>query len=344
MPDLAEYKRISSVWRGIINFLGKRTVTIFTCTITGAIFGYIVLHPFTMIANDLFYGSGAHDSHSYLNIAAIIKTFKLAYTSSHLTHAFSYIILCSVIGYFYGRKIVAHRTLEDQLTRFAEIGRNAATIIHDLNNPLSGVIGYADLLMADLTEEKQKKYCLNISKSAKRVARMITEIKQIARGGQILQLDRTSTDIGMLIQSTLERMQFGSEVINNATEGYRAEVDPLHFERVIWNVLKNAEEAAGGKSGAKIEINMNESKDTIEIEIRNSGSPIPKKVMKSLFEFGHTFGKNEGMGIGLHNCATIIRAHGGSIRITSTNNGTSVYISVPKIAETAPTHSTSSFY
>ena len=105
----------------------------------------------------------------------------------------------------------------------------------------------------------------------------------------------------------------------------------FYFERVFWNLFKNADEAMAGKTGARIEISLGQDEKGVTIGIADNGPGIPPEPAKKLLGFGETYGKNGGSGIGLYNCKKIIEAHGGELWFTSVaGKGTSFFIRLPE--------------
>ena len=85
------------------------------------------------------------------------------------------------------------------------------------------------------------------------------------------------------------------------------------------------------KSGARIEVSISNDETGITIRIEDNGPGIPLEPEKKLLNFGETYGKKGGSGIGLYNCKKIVEAHGGKLWFTSKRGkGTSFFIYLPE--------------
>jgi len=298
-------------------------------TISGALIGYLFLHPFANILYNFFHRH--EEGHLHLHWGEILVTFLSAYDLKYWPHALSYVIISGIIGYFFGKTIAAYRTINEQLERFSEIGINASGIIHDLSNPLTGIIGHAQLIKSEVDNPQLISECEVIEKESRRLSKMIMDIKMIAQGTEAVKLSKTPTDLGSFLENLISKMALHRQVkIDSRFEG-PVSIDRDYFERVLWNLIKNADEALEVTEDGRIEISINESNNSVIICISDNGPGIPKKILKNLFKLGQTFGKRGGSGIGLYNCKRIVEAHGGKIWLTSeVGKGTKVYIKIPK--------------
>jgi signal transduction histidine kinase len=265
-------------------------------TILGALFGYVVLHPFGDVIHELFHPRERGYLHLHWN--EIPATLNLAFSWSHFPETLSYIILTGIIGFFFGKTILSYRTVNEQLKAFSKIGVNASSIAHGLSHPVTGIFGYIYLLKKQAGGPEQIDLLNNAERETTRVSKMITDIKIIARGARTSELTKEPVELKSFMEDHISDMSLHHEVkIDSSFEG-QISADKDHLERVFWNLVKNADE---------------------------------RDKLKRLFEIGRTFEKKYGSGIGLYNCKKIVEAHGGKIWLNSAlNKGTTVYIKIPK--------------
>ena len=134
----------------------------------------------------------------------------------------------------------------------------------------------------------------------------------------------------MVIDDVAANVRPRSSLSINVPENIVVLIDADYFERVLWNLIKNADEAAYGKNDGKIEVSASYGNKIAAIAIRDNGRGFPKELRRKIFTLGATFGKKGGSGMGLYNCKKIMEAHGGGIHVNSmSGKWTSVTINVP---------------
>ena len=303
---------------------------VFVSTLLGIIFGCVILHPFVHVINALFHH---HEEYLQLHLDEILllESFTNSFNLIYWPHFISYGVLSGILGYFWGRSIQAYRTVNKQVERFSEIGMKVSGIMHDVNNPLTGILWAAQILESKIDKPQQIEALDIISKAATRISKMIMEIKINARSADTIELSRRSTDLKSLLEQVISEMNLSTKIrIDSSFEG-QVSIDNDIFERVLWNLIKNADEALAKTIEGRIEISITESVDFVTICIGDNGPGIAKNKLRTVFKLGQTFGKPRGSGIGLYNCKEIVEAHGGKIWIVSKiDKGTNVYVRIPK--------------
>lgn len=311
-----------------MNFIKKYFLVI--STFLGAIFGYVILHPFGMIVHSFFH-MHREEGYPHLHWDEILSSFTSAFDSSHWPEAVSHIILSGAIGFLFGKIIIAYRTINEQLKAFSAIGINASSIIHDLNSPLARLSGYAELLRGEVDNPQQIGYCQKIQRQISQLIKMITDIKITAQGAKATGLSKEPVNLQLFLEDFIADTAFRSEIRINLKFKGEVLIDKSYFERVLWNLVKNADETLAGREEAWIEISASESDNFVTIAVSDNGPGLPPEVLKHPFELGRTFGKKSGTGLGLYNCKKIVEAHGGKIELVSElGEGTRVYIRLPK--------------
>ena len=106
--------------------------------------------------------------------------------------------------------------------------------------------------------------------------------------------------------------------------------DPKKLERVLFNLLLNACEAASNTNPA-IYVDVRATESLFEIRVRDNGSGVPEAIRQTLFDPFVSFGKANGTGLGLAIVSKIVQDHGGSANVeSSTTSGTTVLIKLPR--------------
>ncbi|MBC7660013.1 MAG: GAF domain-containing protein [Chitinophagaceae bacterium] len=212
----------------------------------------------------------------------------------------------------------------------ASIGQLSSTIIHDLKNPISAIIGCAELLEArdTMTEKQLERICNILRNQANRCITMVEELLSVARGEknyhfESLGLNDVLTEVEQMLQNETERMNVKLTLSCSFTGKLR--IDKSKFMRVIFNLTNNALEIL--KRGGEIHIeakgvkNAADDSDWVEISIADNGPGIPTELSAILFQPFATFGKTKGTGLGLYITKEIITEHGGTIELDQAFQG-----------------------
>ena len=222
--------------------------------------------------------------------------------------------------------------------KLASIGQLAAGVAHEINNPLGTILLYTSLLKKDLQkklESPQPIEDLNlIAEETNRCKNIVSNLLNFARQGR---LKISEVDIYDLINTILKPVRIKPEFkgISFSVEcethdtGIKGDSDQL--KQVFLNVINNACEALEESEQKKINIRISKIDAYINVEIRDTGSGIPKENMGKLFTpFFTTKKMGKGTGLGLAISYGIIKMHKGDIRAESeTGKGTAFNIKLP---------------
>ncbi|HZQ10826.1 MAG TPA: GAF domain-containing protein, partial [Anaerolineae bacterium] len=218
------------------------------------------------------------------------------------------------------------RDTQDRLVeteRRAAIGELVAGLAHEINNPLTAIVGHSQLLLETLPEgsttENWRTELDTISIAAQRIARIVQEFIKLSHveGGHA-ELVNLSDLIRQAVQRFEEREDAQDIAILDALppEPLLVKANPQLIEQVINNILTNALEAM--PHGGRIDVQGGSSDvNTVYCTIRDSGYGIPTSELKRVFEPGYTTkvesGIVRGIGLGLYTAQLIIKSHGGAI-------------------------------
>jgi PAS domain S-box-containing protein len=231
--------------------------------------------------------------------------------------------------------ITAHVALERELARSEEqaaVGRIAAGVAHELNNPLDGVLRFVNLSLAqeDLGSPIGE-YLKDARDGLNRMAGIIKALLSFSR--KSTGADNRPVNVNEVVQEVVAAMaptaaSQGVEVTFDLCEnGLTVRGGQLH--QVCANLIKNAYDAMPG--GGKLAITTRMDDDTVRIVFTDHGHGIPSDMMDKIFEpFVTTKEIGKGVGLGLSICKRIIERYGGGIRVKSTvGEGTTFTVELP---------------
>jgi C4-dicarboxylate-specific signal transduction histidine kinase len=215
-------------------------------------------------------------------------------------------------------------------------GEMSASIAHELNQPLTAILSNAetahDLLGRENHDpEKIRDMVANIIEADTRASNLIARIRQLIRKGEsrseIIDLNELVESTLLLLQGELIERKTNVETVLAADLPTIAG-DSIELQQVLLNLLINAMDAVGSKDPVRkiISVSTHANGTHVEVVIVDFGHGIAE-VQQRLFEPLFTT-KEHGLGLGLSICATVVKAHGGKLRIGSNDyGGTTVALS-----------------
>lgn len=234
------------------------------------------------------------------------------------------------------------KSLEAELQRvhtLAALGKMAATVAHEIRNPLGGIAGFAALLERDLEgEDPRRRLVHKITEGVARLNRIVTSLLNYTRP---LKLNRHPVDLAYMVEEAAaffeidpERKRENIAIRRNfPAEPTVCAIDPEQFQQIVLNLLQNATQAMpeGGYIDIEIAVDLEaDQKHRALLCIRDTGIGMDAEVQEKLFTPFFTT-KEDGTGLGLVTSKKIIDAHGGAIRVESElGNGTCFTISLPQ--------------
>jgi len=242
------------------------------------------------------------------------------------------------------------KKLEDSLLqaqKMESLGLLTSGIIHDFNNVLSGIIGYASLLDKQISEDSElKKYATNIMSSSERASGMIRQIldfskKRLAKE-EVLEINGIIEELLGFLKLNLKNVNV-KKVLSKDRIFLRA--DRTKISQVIINLIINAKEALERSPEPKItvmsdEVTVKDKENLLDgryaiVEISDNGPGIKKANLEKIFEpFFSTKSKTKSTGIGLATVREIILDYNGEIEVKSAlNKGTSFIFYLPSVQE-----------
>jgi PAS domain S-box-containing protein len=216
------------------------------------------------------------------------------------------------------------KQLQQQLnlsSRLASIGQLAAGVAHEINNPLTGILGFSERLLRKCDEEARTDLT-RIHSEAKRAANTVQNLLTFARQREP---KKEYSDINDILQKALELRAYelktsNIEVVADLAPGPpKIMVDFYQIEEVFLNIILNAEQAmVKVKKRGNLSIRTQQTRGYIRISFANDGPGIPAEHLDKLFDpFFTTRRESGGTGLGLSVCHGIVTEHGGRIYIRS---------------------------
>ncbi|HXT15287.1 MAG TPA: ATP-binding protein [Gemmatimonadaceae bacterium] len=238
-----------------------------------------------------------------------------------------------------GRDMTAEREMRVRLMesdRLAAVGELVAGVAHEVNNPLSSISAFAQLLLRDGGLSAAQRDSIEVIKSETlRASQVVKDLLAFARRSEP---QREPLDLNGVVQRTLRLRgyQLTSNKINVesdlANELPAVVGDARQLQQVCLNLVTNAIQAmATLGAGGTLFISTRREGPHVVLEMRDTGPGIPEDARAHIFEpFFTTKGEGEGTGLGLSVSYGIVTAHGGTIEVPSTSSAGSTFrVSLP---------------
>ena len=240
------------------------------------------------------------------------------------------------------KDISARVRLEDaqlQAERLRVLGESLAGVAHELNNPLTAVLGFLDLAQRKqppgIAVELDRAH-----EAASRMARTVATMLGFARrnDGQ-----RTAVDLAALVR---EAVGFYGIELRHAGIALELDLAPVpataadahQIQQVLLNLLANARDAVRGRPEARVQVSLAAAGTMLRVDVADNGPGIPGELRERVFEpFFTTKPAGAGTGLGLAICRQFVHGHGGRIWFEETpGGGATVVFEVPHVPTAPP--------
>ena len=252
---------------------------------------------------------------------------------------------------------IEQKQLESQLRqaqKMEAIGLMAGGVAHDLNNILSGIVAYPELLLLQLPQDSELRDPIEeIQASGNRAAAVVSDLLTVARGAAST---REPYNLNVITREYLDSPECQKLKMSNQKVMYDEQLEaeypliscsPVHIKKILMNLVMNAAEAiddAGNifittsnqfvDESASVELAM-KAGHYVVLSIRDTGAGIASKDLAHIFEPFYTkkiMGKS-GTGLGLAVVWNVVQDHNGKIFVESDNKGTSFRVYLPVTEE-----------
>jgi signal transduction histidine kinase/ActR/RegA family two-component response regulator len=214
-----------------------------------------------------------------------------------------------------------------QTEKMAAVGQLVSGIAHELNNPLTAIMGYGQLLLGQGLAPEQYSEASKVFQQAERARRIVKNLLYFARENEP---ERTRVDLNEIVERTLALRSYELRVENILVECDLASdlpetmADPYQLQQVVLNLLMNAEQALlleRGQGKVKIKTRTADG-HRIAMEISDDGPGVPREIASRIFDpFFTTKPSGVGTGLGLSIVYGIVRQHGGEVTFENQNGG-----------------------
>jgi signal transduction histidine kinase/HAMP domain-containing protein len=241
-------------------------------------------------------------------------------------------LLCRVTQSALRASEAARNATENE--KLALLGRLAAGVTHEINNPLGFVLTNVQLLERELHGEHQE-IAADTRVGVERVARIVRDLSSLAKGGPAL--DLAPTDLAALAreaQKVARARHPNVRIVVEAAPSAVVVCDGGRIEQALLNLVVNASDAVHRVTQPRIVLALHVEAGVARLSVKDNGRGIPESALPQIFEPFFTTKKDEGTGLGLFVSRALVRAHGGDIVVEKTGpEGTTMTLTLPATAE-----------
>ncbi len=231
------------------------------------------------------------------------------------------------------RDITDRKMLEEKLQQsqlLASMGVMTAGIAHEVNNPLSAILLYSELVAKAEAPAQVKKDIRVIRSEARRASNIMGDLLTYSCKAEPI---TRRQDIHRILRKVLRMRQYQQQVSNIqmsadlASGSLRVAANTSQLTQLFMNLIVNAEEALEDSDDKRIIVTTRSTGKKVRISIADSGPGIPEEHLNKVFvPFFSTKSIGKGTGLGLATCHGIITAHGGQIRVENNDMGGATFV------------------
>jgi two-component system, NtrC family, sensor kinase len=231
-----------------------------------------------------------------------------------------------------------------QADRLASLGQLAASVAHEINNPLSGVLNFSALMGRILKDEgvprervpEFRGYLERVTEQTARAGRIVSDLLAFSRRSKP---HRAASDLNAIARTTVALVSHKLKLLNVAAELQLDEAlppllcDASQMQQVVLNLVMNGAEATRphGSGRVCVRTRRTDDRESAVLEVTDDGEGIPKETLDRVFDpFFTTKDDGKGVGLGLAVVYGIVESHGGHIEVRTTEGlGTTFEVTLP---------------
>ncbi|SET17632.1 ATP-binding protein [Stigmatella erecta] len=253
-----------------------------------------------------------------------------------------------------GRVVCTYRDVTEEYSltkrlieteKMAAVGQLAGGVAHEINNPLGGILAFAQLMKRDLGRSEADRESLDlIEESALRCKRIVESLLKFSRHSKVedrrhFELSKCVEDAAVLFKAQLKSNPRVTLELNLASGLPKLFGDPAQLSQVVLNLLQNGLQALPGAEGT-LKIDTGREGDRCFFAVSDSGTGIEERHLPRIFEPSFTTKPpGEGTGLGLSIAYRIVQDHGGVFQVdTQVGHGSrfTVFLPIPLQLERLP--------
>ena len=231
------------------------------------------------------------------------------------------------------RDITVERKLEQQIVqseRLAAMGAMIGGVAHELNNPLTSIMGVSELLQDTETNETSRKQLAMLQQQARRAAEIVQNLTYFSRPPAP---GKSRINLVEVVERTLNLHAYSLRK-NNVTVDFLKQAgmpyalgDPHQLMQVFLNLILNAEHAIrDARDKGTLRIRLGKGDDSVWVSFHDDGPGITKEHLPNIFDpFYTTKRPGRGTGLGLSICKSVMKEHKGSIEAANSPDGGAVF-------------------
>ena len=231
------------------------------------------------------------------------------------------------------RDITVEKKLEQQIIqseRLAAMGQMIGGFAHELNNPLTSILGMSELLQEGEAPESVRKQMVVLQQQARRAAEIVQNLMYFSRPPAP---GKTPIELGELVQRTLHLHAYSLRKSNITVDFLNQASLPLvsgdahQLMQVFLNLMLNSEQAMREvRDRGTLRIRLEKNEKSVAVVFQDDGPGIPPEILPNIFDpFYTTKRPGRGTGLGLSICKAILREHNGNVEAASGPGGGAVF-------------------
>jgi signal transduction histidine kinase len=221
-----------------------------------------------------------------------------------------------------------------RINRYSTAGELSSSIAHEINQPLATILANAEtatlmLQQAPPNLDEIRHILLDIQRDNHRASDIVRHLRNLFKGGgfeaKVIDLNEVINEVIEIASATAERHRVQVQSVFE-TPCIQVEGDAVQLQQVVMNLLMNAIDAVTQEHGPRtVVVRVGQVAGRARLSVIDTGSGVPPEKKEEIFEPLFTT-KDGGMGMGLAIVRTIVRAHGGQIRVDDAVGGGAVFL------------------